>query len=107
MSLSGPLAGKKDFIRKLLEPKGVKVHSVFNRSTASAISYYDFMWDTPTVNPLMDVIAITLSDYFDGYVVSVVQSTLKTEKLVTVKGRTPKTRFRHSARVEVLIEVGD
>ncbi len=107
MSLSGPLAGRKDYIKKLLEPKGIKVHSVFNRSTSSAISYYDFMWDTKTNNPLWDVIAVTLSDYFDGYVVSVVQSSLKTEKVVTVKGKISKTRFRHSAHVEVVIEIGD
>ncbi|MGY5874228.1 MAG: hypothetical protein RTU30_00655 [Candidatus Thorarchaeota archaeon] len=107
MSLSGPLASRKDFVKKLLEPKGIKVHSVFNRSTSSASSYYDFMWDTPTTNPLSDVIAVTLSDHFDGYVVSIVQSTLKTEKVVTVKGRTPKTRFRHSTHVEVVIEIAE
>ncbi len=107
MSLSGPLAGRKDFVKKLLEPKGVKVHSVFNRSTSPVISYYDFMWDTKTTDPLSDVIAVTLSDRFDGHIVSVVHSTLKTEKVVTLQGRTQKTRFRHSAHVEVVIEIGD
>ncbi len=105
MSLSGPLRGRKTYLKRILEPKGITLLDVRDRTTAPAISYYQFMWDTPSSDPRPEIIEATIMHNLEDLLVHVVRSSISTEKVVKRRSvRTVSVSFRHTAQVELSID---
>lgn len=105
MSLSGPLQGKKTYLKQILEPKGIKLLDVRNRTTGPAISYYQFMWDTTTLDPHPETIEGTIMLNLDEILCHVVRRSITTERVAKRRSlRSVSVSFRHTAQVEVSID---
>ncbi|MFX0108403.1 MAG: hypothetical protein ACFE7R_08980 [Candidatus Hodarchaeota archaeon] len=105
MSLTGPLRGKKTYLKQILEPKDIRLLDVRDRTTSPAISYYQFMWDTATTIPKSEVIETTLMSYLEGLLVRVVRSSIRSERVVSRRtSRSVSVSFRHMAQVEISID---
>ena len=70
---------------------------------SKTIFFYEFIWDTPTANPQVEVLESRLKASMPELSFSVVISSLKTRTVASQ--RTPKSvsfKYRHTAEVEVI-----
>ena len=105
MSLKGPLRDKKAYIKTVLEPLDVRIQSMRNRTVGDAISYYEIIWDTPTVEPRAGEIEVTLMSRFDELLFRVVPESLTSQRVVRrITSRSTRVLFRHTANLEVSID---
>ena len=105
MSLKGPLRDKKGYIKTILEPLDVNIQSMRNRTVGESIAYYEIIWDTPTAEPLISNIEITLMSRFDELLFRVVPESLESQRVVRRRtSRTTRVLFRHTANLEVSID---
>lgn len=101
MSISGPLRGKKTYLKRLFETTKIKLLDIQDHESETNWSVYEFMWDTPTPNPLLDILQMKFDMHFTGVRATIIEPTLNTEKNVRVIGRRGASiTFRHSAKVE-------
>lgn len=102
MSLSGPLKGKKGYLKTILEPKGIKLLSIMVKSESNNQVQYEFIWDTSSSESHSAVIENTIMDHLEDYLVALNKNSIKTQRVVRRAGpRSISTRFRHTANVEI------
>ena len=102
MSLTGPLYQRKDYMKLVLQPDKIILEDVRSKYMSKTIFFYEFIWDTPTVNPQVEVLEARLKSSMPELSFSVVMSSLKTRTVASQ--RTPKSvsfKYRHTAEVEV------
>jgi hypothetical protein len=105
VSLKGPLRDKKGYIKTILEPLDVRLQSLRNRTVGDAISYYEIIWDTPTMEPRTGEIEVVLMSRFDELLFRVVTDSLTSQRVVRrVTSRSTRVFFRHTASLEVSID---
>ena len=102
MSLSGPLRGKKGYLKTILEPKGIKLLSVFVKSESNNQVQYEFIWDTSSRESHAAVIEITIMNHLEDFLVNLSKNSIRTQRVVRRAGpRSISTRYRHTANVEI------
>ena len=102
MSLSGPLRGKKGYLKTILEPKGIKLLSIMVKSESNNQVQYEFIWDTSSSESHAAVIETTIMAHLERFLVTLSKKTIKTQRVVRRAGpRSISTRFRHTAQVEI------
>ena len=102
MSLSGPLRGKKGYLKTILEPKGIRIQSILVKSEANNQVVYEFIWDTASREPHAAVIETTIMGHLEEFLVSLSKDTVETQRVVRRAGpRSISSRYRHTANVEI------
>ena len=102
MSLSGPLRGKKGYLKTILEPKGIKLQSIMVKSESNNQVQYEFIWDTASRESHAAVIETTIMVHLEEFLVNLSKNSIKTQRVVRRAGpRSISSRFRHIADVEI------
>jgi hypothetical protein len=102
LSLSGPLRGKKGYLKTILEPKGIKVQSILVKSQTNNQILYEFIWDTASRDPHATVIETTIMAHLEEFLVTLSKNSIKTQRVVRRAGpRSISSRYRHTANVEI------
>jgi hypothetical protein len=102
VSLTGPLYQRKDYMRLVLQPDKIVLEDVRSKYMSKTIFFYEFIWDTPTANPQVELLEARLKASMPELSFSVVINSLKTRTVASQ--RTPKSvsfKYRHTAEVEV------
>jgi hypothetical protein len=102
LSLSGPLRGKKGYLKTILEPKGIKLQSILVKSESNNQVLYEFIWDTASREPHAAIIETTIMDHLEDFLVSLSKNTIQTQRVVRRAGsRSISSWYRHTANVEI------
>ena len=102
LSLSGLLYQKKGYMKLVLNPKSIRLRDVRNKYMSRTIFFYEFIWDTPTADPMVEMLQSELSSHIPRLSFKVVMSSLKTQTVAAQRGpRTISYKYLHSAEVEV------
>lgn len=102
LSLSGLLYQKKGYMKLVLNPKSIRLRDVRNKYMSRTIFFYEFIWDTPTADPMIETIQSELNAHIPRLSFKVVMTSLKTQTVASQRGpRTISHKYRHSAEVEV------
>jgi hypothetical protein len=102
LSLSGPLRGKKGYLKTILEPKGIKIQSILVKSEANNQVVYEFIWDTASKEPHGSEIETTMMAHLEEFLVKLSRKSIKTQRVVRRAGlRSISSRYRHTANVEI------
>ncbi|RDE12766.1 MAG: hypothetical protein C4K49_09435 [Candidatus Thorarchaeota archaeon] len=102
LSLSGPLRQRKSYLKLVLRPRGITLEDVRNKYVSEVTSFYEFVWDTPTGDPLIEALRSVLQTRMPDLSFFVVMSSLRTQAVTSQRGpKTASHRYRHIAEVEV------
>ena len=102
MSLAGPLYQRKGYMKLVLHPDKIMLEDVRSKYMSKTIFFYEFIWDTPTANPQVEILEARLKASIPKLSFSVVMNSLKTRAVASQ--RTPRSlsfKYRHTAEVEV------
>ncbi len=69
MSLTGPLYQRKGYMKLVLHPDKIMLEDVRSKYMSKTIFFYEFIWDTPTANPQVEVLeARSQSEHTQAFV---------------------------------------
>jgi len=100
LSLQGPLRGKKQYLRTILEPHSIRLEAITGKASSENPAYYELIWRTTTVDSEYQTMEEVVEGHLDGIAVSVEPSTLETSRIAKVRGRMVSYVYQHRAIVE-------
>jgi hypothetical protein len=101
LSLQGPLRGKKQYLRTILEPHSIRLESITGKASSENPAYYELIWRTTTVDSEYQTMEEVVEGHLEGVSVRVEPSTLETSRIARVRGRTVSYIYQHRAIVEL------